>query len=187
MSSLNADFYSEQELSKMHFRAIGTEVLISRSATLVGTEYMSLGSHVRIDPHCVITAGKPGIMFGNYVHIGANVVIIGGAGVIVSDFVTISHQCTLLSKTDDFSGHYLVGATVPNQSRNVTGNPIICAKFSFVGVNSVIFPGVTLNEGVCVGASSLVKHSLDAWKIYVGTPARYLRDRSKDIMRISPE
>jgi galactoside O-acetyltransferase len=39
-----------------------------------------------------------------------------------------------------------------------------------------------LAEGVAVGALSLVKHSLEAWSIYAGVPARYIRPRSREML-----
>lgn len=181
MTSLNADFYSLDELKSLGVNLSHSDILISKRATLVGVDYIEFGSHVRIDPYCVITAGHTGVHFGNYVHIGAGCVLIGAGGIHIDNFVTVSHQCILLSATDDFSGKYLVGATVPEELRQVTKAPVICEPYSFVGVNSVVFPGVTLAEGTAVGAGSLVRYSLEPWKIYAGNPLRLIRDRNKDL------
>lgn len=187
MISINAEYYDECDLKNLGLKRVGTDVRVAKNCTLSGIEYIEFGSHVRIDSFCVITASRNGVTFGDFVHVGAGVVIIGGGGVRVSDFVTISHQCTLLSKTDDFSGESLVGATVPDCYRNVYEAVIVCERYSFLGVNSVVFPGVTLYEGACIGASSLVRHSVDPWKVYAGNPLRFLYDRKRDISNISPE
>lgn len=50
--------------------------------------------------------------------------------------------------------------------------------------NSVILPGAILSEDVAVGACSLVKRVCDPWSIYVGTPARKLRDRGKELLSL---
>ena len=46
----------------------------------------------------------------------------------------------------------------------------------------MIMPGVTLAEGTSVGAMSLVRKSTEAWSIYVGNPAKKIKDRSKELI-----
>lgn len=45
-------------------------------------------------------------------------------------------------------------------------------------------PGVVLNEGTSIGAMSLVLKSTQAWSIYVGNPAKKLKDRKKDLLEL---
>ena len=48
-------------------------------------------------------------------------------------------------------------------------------------------PNVTLEEGVAVGALSFVNKSLKEWNIYVGSPVRLLKERSKKIIDLENE
>ena len=60
--------------------------------------------------------------------------------------------------------------------------PLFIGKHSIVGAGSMIMPGVTLAEGTSVGAMSLIRKSTEAWSIYVGNPAKKIKDRSKDLL-----
>jgi acetyltransferase-like isoleucine patch superfamily enzyme len=48
-------------------------------------------------------------------------------------------------------------------------------------------PGVTLEEGTAVGAMTLVCKSTDPWGIYVGIPARRLKDRKTNLLDLAKE
>ena len=43
-------------------------------------------------------------------------------------------------------------------------------------------PGVTLQEGAILGANSLLTNDAEPWTIYVGSPARPVKTREKDII-----
>jgi acetyltransferase-like isoleucine patch superfamily enzyme len=45
-----------------------------------------------------------------------------------------------------------------------------------------VLPGVTIGMGSAVGALSLVTMSLDAWGVYLGTPAKKIKARSKKML-----
>jgi acetyltransferase-like isoleucine patch superfamily enzyme len=53
-----------------------------------------------------------------------------------------------------------------------------------VGTGAIIFPGVVISEGAAVGALSIVNKSLDSWGMFVGQPARKIKDRSKNILKL---
>jgi galactoside O-acetyltransferase len=43
----------------------------------------------------------------------------------------------------------------------------------------VVLPGVTLGEGSVIGANSVVTKDTEPWKIYVGSPAKPIKDRER--------
>jgi galactoside O-acetyltransferase len=51
----------------------------------------------------------------------------------------------------------------------------------------VILPKLSIGEGSCVGALSLVKKSLDPWGVYFGCPAKRLKDRSRRLLELESE
>lgn len=61
---------------------------------------------------------------------------------------------------------------------------VILEDYVSVGTGSTILPGVKLEEGVAVGAMSFVKHTLEGWKIYVGAPCRYVKDRNQNMKQL---
>lgn len=61
---------------------------------------------------------------------------------------------------------------------------VILEDYVSVGTGSIILPGVKLEEGAAVGAMSFVKHTLEGWKIYVGAPCRYVKDRNQNMKQL---
>lgn len=175
----NARFLSADELVQLEFAELGDNVLVHETVVLVGTENISLGSNVRIDPYCVISAGKR-VTIGSYVHIAAHVLLSGQAGITVNDFAGISHGAKLLSTSDDFSGGVLTGPTVPTDLRNVEKGCIVVSRHAVIGANSVVLPGTAVNEGAIVGALSLARGDLEAWKVHAGCPSRVVGARDKE-------
>jgi len=175
-------FYTLRELSDLGFKSVGQNVLISCFARFYESENIEIGSNVRIDDFCILS-GK--IKLGSCIHIAAYTALFGRFGIEMEDYTGLSPRCNVLSATDDSSGDYLIGPMIDSKYTNVTGGKVLIKKFSQVGTNCVILPGVTINEGVAVSAMSLVNQDLDAWKIYGGIPAIYSKERSKKLLDIN--
>ena len=86
--------------------------------------------------------------------------------------------------SDDFSGEHLNNSMIPTAYRRVIEGQVILEDYVSVGTGSIILPGVKLEEGVAVGAMSFVKHTLERWKIYVGAPCRYVKDRNQNMKQL---
>ena len=172
-------FYSQEELESIGFRSLGTSVLISRNARFYGADRMSIGNHVRIDDFCILSGN---ITLGSFIHISAYCALYGSNGIEMEDYSGLSPRCTVLSATDDFSGEYFIGPMVEQYLTNVTGGKVLIKKYSQLGAGCVVFPDLTIDEGVAVGAMSLVNRSLPAWSICTGVPAKKLKDRSKGLL-----
>lgn len=172
-------FYTPEELSLIGFKSAGQNVLISRLARFYGVEDIEIGNNVRIDDFCILS-GK--IKLGNNIHISAYTALYGKFGIEMKDYSGLSPRCTVFSATDDFSGDYLIGPMADPKNTHVTGKRISIGKYSQLGSGCIVFPGVTVNEGVAVGAMSLVLQDLEAWKIYKGIPAAYYKDRSRKLL-----
>ena len=99
----NNMFYSKEELSNMGFKSLGENVLISDKASIYGIKNIEIGSNVRIDDFCIISAGEGGIKIGNYVHIACYAHLIGSGQIIVEDHAQISGKVSIYSSSDDFS------------------------------------------------------------------------------------
>ena len=66
---------------------------------------------------------------------------------------------------------------VKNPSLHMDGKDICIGDGCWVGMNSVILPGVSLGPGTVVAAGSVVTKSfLDGWQIIGGVPARALKN-----------
>jgi acetyltransferase-like isoleucine patch superfamily enzyme len=174
-------FYSQKELTDIGLKHYGENVLISRFARFYSPEKIEIGNNVRIDDFCILSGN---ITIGSNIHISAYVGMYGAKGIILEDYTGISPRSTLYSAMDDFSGNYLIGPIHPIELTNVTGGEIKIRKFAQIGANSVVFPNITIGEGVVVGAFSLVTKSLDDWGIYAGIPATWRRARERKVKEL---
>lgn len=177
-------FLSEDELQAIGCKAIGHHVLIDRTVLLYGADRISVGSNVRIDAYSVLAAGSEGIRIGNHVHIGVYVFLTGAARIELHDFSGLSGRVSIYSSNDDYHGHALTGPTVPDEYRKVTSAPVIIGRHAVVGAASVILPGVTISEGACVGALSLVKSDVPAFSIVAGHQQQIIGQRKKDVLTL---
>lgn len=175
-------FYTEEELSSLGLQTYGKNVKISKLAQIYNPSSISVGNNVRIDDFCMISAGTNPIVFGDNIHISTGVYIYGSAGLTMKSFSNLSAGVKLYTVNDDYSGEYLVGATVPEIYRNVTKLPTVIEKYAVVGCNTVLLPGITIGEGCAIGACSLVKDSCKEWSIYAGVPIRFIKSRSKNLI-----
>jgi galactoside O-acetyltransferase len=176
-------YYSDGELTAVGFASCGSDVLVSRNATVYGAAHIHVGSHVRIDDFVVLSCGAGAeVRIGDYVHIAAHAALFGGGGIVLEDFVSVSGRTSIYSASDDYGGDCLVNPTVPPRLTHVVREPVVLRRHVAVGAAAVILPGVTIGEGSAIGAMTLVNRDLDPWGIYVGAPARFLRPRSRALL-----
>jgi acetyltransferase-like isoleucine patch superfamily enzyme len=143
---------------------------------IIGIENIQFGTNIIIDDFAFVYA-LTSMKIGNYCHIACFSSVIGGADLVLDDFVAISHGARILTGTDDFKDWGFGNSTVPEIYRNVTRKPIRVGKFCIVGANSVILPGVTIGEGAMFGANSVVTKDLEPWGIYIGN--KRISERNK--------
>ena len=175
---------SREALEKMGFASVGKDVQISDRASFYGIDRIVLGNKVRIDDFCVLSAGTGGMSIGNHVHIAVYSSLIGAGKITLSDFCNVSSRVSVYSSTDDYSGATMTNPTVPREYTGVINADVFFDKHVIVGSGSVILPGVTLEEGVAIGALSLVTRSCEAFGIYAGTPVKRIKERRRDLLEI---
>ncbi|MGL6373609.1 hypothetical protein ACSZMY_08205 [Aeromonas hydrophila] len=61
---------------------------------------------------------------------------------------------------------------VPSEYTNVKHADVKLEKHVVIGSGSLLLPGITLHEGVAVGALSMVRTDCEAFSIYMGVPAK---------------
>lgn len=168
----------------MGFASVGRDVRVSDRATFYGVANISLGDNVRIDDFCVLSAGTGGITIGSHVHIAVYSSLIGSGRIVLGDFCNISSRVSVYSSSDDYSGATMTNPTVPARYTNVTHADVIFGRHVIVGCGSVVLPGVTLQDGVAIGALSLVRDDCSSFGIFAGTPAKFVRERRRDLLNL---
>lgn len=173
-------FYSREELLQIGFKHIGDNVNISRKVSIYNAKAISIDNNVRIDDFCILS-GK--IVIGSYIHISAYCVLYGGdTGIIINNYAGLSARTTVYAITDDFSGNYMVGVQHDDKNRNIIKGVVVIGEYVQIGAGCVILPNVTIEEGVAVGAMSLINKNLDSWHIYAGIPCKKIKERSKKML-----
>jgi len=126
---------------------------------------------------------RENVTIGPRTKIGTNVVIDGstriGAKVSIQTGVYI---CTY-SVVED--GVFLGPCCVFTNDKYVVQKPFkligpTVKKGASIGANALLFPGVTVGEGAVVGSQAMVNSDVPARTIFVGLPARKLRDVPDD-------
>ena len=120
------------------------------------TEGSSVGSYNYFGPRVMVNNAT----IGNYCSIGPDVKL--GQAEHSKDFITTSQ---LISK--ELIGHSL------NKNQAKVGNDV------WLGANVVVLQGISIENGVIVGANAVVTKNLPPYSIAVGVPARVIGYRFK--------
>jgi acetyltransferase-like isoleucine patch superfamily enzyme len=182
MKILGGRYLTEDELVRHGIKNAGSNVRVHETAILVDLERIEIGSNVRIDPYCVLSAAGGYLKIGSYIHIGSHNIAVGGSGVELADFTNLSQGVRIYSVSDDYTGESLTSPMIPRHLSRTESGPVRLGRHTIVGSGSVILPNVIIGDGCAVGALSLVNESLPDWGIYAGIPVRRLRARSQELL-----
>jgi len=162
-------------------KSIGVDVFINENALIKKPHLCQIGSHIAIDNGVTISTE---LIMGDYIHIAPFVVVIGGekSKLILEDFSFVASGTKIVCGSEDYNGEGLIGPTIPEELRKINFTTVKFERFAGCGVNCSIMPGVTLAEGSILGANSLLTKSTEPWTIYVGSPAKPIKIRRKDII-----
>jgi len=183
---IGTSYYSENEVKQFKFKSIGKNVLIKKNVGFYFIENISIGNNVRIDDNVIIVASnrKSPVSIGNYIHIASNCYLAGSDGIEMMDFVTLAPGVMIFSGSDDYSGKKLSNPMVGRPYIGGKSGKITLCKHVIIGAGSVVLPDVIIKKGSSVGALSLVNKSLNAWGVYCGVPAKKIKKRYNDILKL---
>ncbi len=94
-------------------------------------------------------------------------------GIYIGDNTNIGPGVGLISANHDPT----------DNTRHLPGPPIRIGRDCWIGMNAVILPGVTLGDGVVVGAGAVVTHDFPDRVVIAGNPARVIREIRNDTNR----
>lgn len=175
-------YLSENQLLDIGFKSLGKNVKISDRASIYNPELIELGDNSRIDDFCVVSGI---VVVGQYCHITPMCLVAGGMpGIYFSDFCTLAYGVKVFAQSDDYSGLTLTNSLIPKKFKDEILKSVSVGRHVIVGAGSVILPGVDIADGCSLGAMTLLNKSTEPWGIYVGNPARRLKDRKKDMLEL---
>ncbi len=184
---LQSKYLTEKELKDFGFKSLGKNIKISSDARIYGQNNISIGDNVRIDDFVTLSASNGFIHIGNNVLIARGCHLSGTMGIILNDFSGLAANNVLYSASDDFSGEFLTGQTIPKEFLNLKGGVIELGRHVNTG-STVFFLGpCKIGEGSCIGGLSFVNKDLESWGIYFGIPAKRVKERSKKLLTLESE
>ncbi len=160
-------------------KSCGKNVIIGKTVRIRYPELVEIGDNVIIDDFTYISTA---LKMHSYTHISSGCKIIGGRNAFVEmkEFSTLAPNVVLSAGTDDYSSGIATPMVPMEYKANAVIGKIILNKHCIAGAGSVVLPNVVFEEGSCIGALSLARKTLEAYKLYAGIPCRLIRNRNKD-------
>lgn len=127
---------------------------------------VTVGSHPHLAAHCILI--DPDVTLKNSVLFNVGVTVVGRGGVLIGNGVQIGTNVLIST-----SSHEIGDAS--KRAGEVIDAPVVIGDGCWIGASATIMHGVTVGEGSIVGAGALVTRDLPANGVYVGVPARRQR------------
>jgi len=160
------------------FKHIGKEVNIFTPVAIMKPEMIWLNNYIIISEFAYINGGL-GLYLGNHIHIATHTSISGGGYCVMEDFTGISAGVRLVTGSAMFNGEGLTSPTISPKYQAVKRSYVILKKHSVLASNVIVHPGVVIGEGTIVASGSIVTKDTEPWSIYMGIPAKKIKERDK--------
>ncbi len=114
---------------------------------------------------------------GSYCHLSTGSSVFAAYGVEMGDGCALSPGAKIFTATDDITSEYLASFDGGLEPRGMKSGFVKIGNYVVIGANSVVLPSVYIGDQVQVGALSLVNRGLDSNGVYVGAPAKWIKNR----------
>jgi len=109
------------------------------------------------------------LIIGNNCHIGKNCFFDLRSKIIICNNVVISMQCSFITHIDINKSE--LSTFYPSTSKE-----IIIHDNSYIGANSIVLMGVTVDKMTIIAANSLVIKNVSSYSIFGGVPVKKIKD-----------
>jgi acetyltransferase-like isoleucine patch superfamily enzyme len=140
----------------------------------ISKDNITIGNNVTFGFNCTLEITKKGkLLVGDDVNITQNVLISSNAAISIGESTLIGENVSIR----DTDHNTKKGIKI--QLQEMISEPITIKNDVWVAANSIVLRGSVIEKGVVIGANSLVhrKSKLEADKIYVGSPVKFVKDR----------
>lgn len=190
---------------KRRLKSIGKGVIIDVGVYMLNPKYISIGDNTWIDKNVILVAGKPTkgervfiekenksykgergeFKIGRCCHIAINAMIQAHGGVEIGDYSGLAYGANIYSMSDHYrnlndpkdSTVYKYSPMAPAKEQCLIIGPVVMENNTGLAVNSVILPGVTIEENSWVGVNSYVIKDIPPNSIAIGSPAKVIKKR----------
>lgn len=148
-----------------------------------GIAYISIGDDCMISGNILIYGKEARVEIGNGVFIGNGTTLFCRNEIKLENDIMISWGCTLID-TNAHSLHsmerisdvrdWIKGERYKNWEV-VESSPLYVEESCWIGFNSIITKGVVLKRGSVIGCGSVVTKSTEAYGVYGGNPAVFIK------------
>lgn len=162
------------------FNKIGDGTLIKFPSHFKGNKFIQIGNNVSIGKRCCITVWeqkkyKPEILIGNNVNIGDDSHITCINKIQIDENVLFGKKVTITDNSHGICNCLSELLISPVKRELYSKGAVIIKKNVWIGDKVTILPGVIIEEGVIVGANSIVTSNIPAFSLVGGIPAKIIR------------
>jgi acetyltransferase-like isoleucine patch superfamily enzyme len=131
---------------------------------------IKIGSNTSIHMGCFFAGSN--IEIGNNTVVNRKCYFDGRNGkILIKNNVSISPECYFLTdshlKDSPLFSHVF--------------NDIILNDYAWIGVRALVLSRINIGTGAVLGAGSIATKDIPDYKVYAGTPARFVSDRNNDL------
>jgi len=137
------------------------------------------GGSITIGNRCHIHKGAQILSYGGDIIIGDKftlnpyAILYGHGGLQIGDNVLIAAHTVIIP-----ANHVFERADIPIKAQGLTKEGIRIGSDVWLGNGVSVLDGVTIGDGSVIGAGAVLTKSTSPYGLYVGVPARRVRDRT---------
>lgn len=180
-------FFLRGAYYKNKLKRMGKNVFIEVGVTMWEPGNVEIDDYAFIDTYVTILGGGKGhgfVRIAKYVDIASNCVLAGRGGITLGEHIGIGagskiYSGTHLYRDPEHEDNKLLSGSVlaPFDKQYVIEKPVIIGDYAWMGINTVVMPGVKIGKGGIIGAGSIVNTDIPAFTVAVGTPAKVIKQR----------
>jgi putative colanic acid biosynthesis acetyltransferase WcaF len=111
----------------------------------------------------------PNLTMGDYSVLGWRVDCYSQGKIVLEEYANVAQYVHLVTGTHD----------IDDPSFQLYTKPIRICRNAWIASGAFVGPGVVVGEGAVLGGRGVTFRDLDPWMIYVGNPARAIRNRKR--------
>ncbi len=137
-------------------------------------KHVAIGDDFTVYKNCIFEFGPDAhFTVGLSCLLSYGVLIQNNDSIVIGDFVQVGEYTSIRDTT-----HSYQDIDIPIKLQKDCSQPIVIGNNVWIGKNCIIMPGTIIEDGVIIGANSLVKGHLNKNNIYGGTPLKLLSKRT---------